>query len=192
MTFGTTSPARRPRMTITTIISRRVKPCALFINSPESTTTLSFEASGKDNISISKEMPDKKNEDKEYNTNNNNENKNQINMTINIINNQYIYQQYPFFNLNFDNFAFMQSQFFYYYHVPSDYFFETLTKEIKSYEDLTTKNIIILDKIRSKYFMKVEKMIKSGLNKKYEIKFGHYGSFFTNLSIEGSDVDILV
>jgi len=171
----------------------QMKNSNYYINSPESTTTLSFEASGKDNVSISKEISDQKNENKVYNTNNNdNENKNQINMTINIINNQYIYQQYPFFNLNFDNFAFMQSQFFYYYHVPSDYFFETLTKEIKSYEDLTTKNIIILDKIRSKYFMKVEKMIKSGLNKKYEIKFGHYGSFFTNLSIEGSDVDILV
>ena len=171
----------------------QMKNSNYYINSPESTTTLSFEASGKDNVSISKEISDQKNENKVYNTNNNdNENKNQINMTINIINNQYIYQQYPFFNLNFDNFAFMQSQFFYYYHVPSDYFFETLTKEIKSYEDLTTKNIIILDKIRSKYFTKIEKMIKSGLNKKYEIKFGHYGSFFTNLSIEGSDVDILV
>jgi len=30
------------------------------------------------------------------------------------------------------------------------------------------------------------------LGSKYEIKYGHYGSYFTNLSIEGSDIDILV
>ena len=163
-----------------------------YINSPETITSFSLEASDKDKGLKFKEISDKINEKKENNTNNINENKNQINMTINIINNQYIYQQYPFFNFNFDNLALMQSQFFYYYHVPSDYFFETLTKEIKLYEDFTTKNVLILDKIRSKYFTNVEKIIKSGLNKKYEIKFGHYGSFFTNLSIEGSDVDILV
>jgi DNA polymerase sigma len=86
----------------------------------------------------------------------------------------------------------MQSQFLYYYHVPSDAFLEILSKEIKIYESFTTKNIEILDKIRKKYFIKVEKLIQTGLSKKYEIKFGHYGSFFTNLSIEGSDVDIRV
>ena len=156
------------------------------MNSPESTTSFSFEASTKEKSSIENENLNNDN------PNNINANKNPINMTINIINNQYIYQQYPFFNFNFNNFALMQSQFLYYYHVPSDLFFEKLSKEIKEYENLTTKNIEILDKIRRKYFIKVEKMIESGLNKKYEIKFGHYGSHFTNLSIEGSDVDIRV
>ena len=166
-----------------------------FINSPESTTSFSFEASVKDKPTIYNDnfKQNKENKEKsEYEGKNINENKNQINMTINIINNQYIYQQYPFFNLNLDNFALMQTQFFYYYHVPSDYFFEILSNEIKIYEDFTTKNIKILDVIRRKYFTKVEKLIQSGFKKKYEIKFGHYGSFFTNLSIEGSDVDILV
>ena len=166
-----------------------------FSNSPESTTSFSFEASSKDKPIISNDILNKNKEKKgntEHDENKSNENKSQINMTINIINNQYIYQQNPFFNLNFDNFAFMQSQFFYYYNIPSDHFFETLSKEVKIYEDFTTKNIKILDKIRRKYFIKVEKMIESGFKKKYEIKFGHYGSFFTNLSIEGSDVDILV
>ena len=157
------------------------------MNSPESTTSFSFEASTKEKSSIQNENLNIIN-----NQNNINENKSPINMTINIINNQYIYQQYPFFNFNFNNFALMQSQFLYYYHVPSDLFFEKLSKEIKEYENLTTKNIEILDKIRKKYFIKVEKMIETGLNKKYEIKFGHYGSYFTNLSIEGSDVDIRV
>ena len=157
------------------------------MNSPESTTSFSFEASTKEKSSIQNE-----NQNIINNQNNINENKSPINMTINIINNQYIYQQYPFFNFNFNNFALLQSQFLYYYHVPSDLFFEKLSKEIKEYENLTTKNIEILDKIRKKYFIKVEKMIETGLSKKYEIKFGHYGSYFTNLSIEGSDVDIRV
>ena len=158
------------------------------MNSPESTTSFSFEAS-------KKEKQKSTNEDSNQNNKiniNENDNKNQINMTINIINNQYIYQQYPFINFNFNNLALMQSQFFYYYQVPSDEFFEILSKEIKTYESFTSKNIEILDKIRNKYYIKVEKMIEFGLNKKYEIKFGHYGSFFTNLSIEGSDVDIRV
>ena len=166
-----------------------------YINSPESTTSFSFEVSSKDKLPATKDTSNlnkNNNENKLQEETNINENKNQINMTINIINNQFIYQQYPIFNLNFDNFALMQSQFFYYYQVPSDYFFDVLSKEIKLYEEFTTNNIKILDIIRRKYFIKVEKMIESGLNKKYEIKFGHYGSFFTNLSIEGSDVDIRV
>ena len=156
------------------------------INSQNSENSFSFQSSTKDKSII----PDE-NMIKNY-LNDNNKNPNQINMTINIINNQYIYQQYPFFNFNFNNFALMQSQFLYYYHVPSDEFLEILTKEIKAYEIFTTKNIEALDKIRKKYFIKVEKLIQTGLSKKYEIKFGHYGSFFTNLSIEGSDVDIRV
>ena len=157
-----------------------------FINSPESITSFSFESSTKDKSIIPDENSNKNNIEE------NNKNPNQINMTINIINNQYIYQQYPLFNFNFNNFALMQSQFLYYYHVPSDAFLEILSKEIKVYESFTTENIEILDKIRKKYFIKVEKLIQTGLSKKYEIKFGHYGSFFTNLSIEGSDVDIRV
>ena len=157
-----------------------------FINSPESITSFSFESSTKDKSIIPDANSNKNNIEE------NNKNPNQINMTINIINNQYIYQQYPLFNFNFNNFALMQSQFLYYYHVPSDAFLEILSKEIKIYESFTTENIEILDKIRKKYFIKVEKLIQIGLSKKYEIKFGHYGSFFTNLSIEGSDVDIRV
>ena len=157
-----------------------------FINSPESITSFSFESSTKDKSIIPDANSNKNNIEE------NNKNPNQINMTTNIINNQYIYQQYPLFNFNFNNFALMQSQFLYYYHVPSDAFLEILSKEIKVYESFTTENIEILDKIRKKYFIKVEKLIQTGLSKKYEIKFGHYGSFFTNLSIEGSDVDIRV
>ena len=136
-----------------------------FFSKPETTTSFSYEP---------------------INKNENEENKNPVNMTINIINNQYIYQQYPFIN----NFPFMQ--FLYCYHIPSDSFFDLLTKEIESYYNHTYKNIEYLNKIRSKYLNKVEDLIKIGLENKYQIKFGHYGSYFTNLSIEGSDIDILV
>ena len=149
------------------------------LNSPELTNSFSFEASKKDEINISNY--------ESKNNNEQNENNNQVNMVINIINNQYIYQQYPFYNFNNYNYTMMN-----YYNVPSELFFEILSKEIDIYDNFTTKNVKILNKIRKKYFTKVESMIKNGLNKKYEIKFGHYGSYFTNLSIEGSDVDILV
>ena len=43
-----------------------------------------------------------------------------------------------------------------------------------------------------KYLTDLENLITNGLESKYEIKFGHYGSHFTNLSIEGSDLDILI
>ena len=149
------------------------------LNSPELTNSFSFEASKKDEINISNY--------ESKNNNEQNENNNQVNMVINIINNQYIYQQYPFYNFNNYNYTMMN-----YYNVPSELFFEILSKEIDIYDNFTTKKVKILNKIRKKYFTKVENMIKNGLNKKYEIKFGHYGSYFTNLSIEGSDVDILV
>jgi DNA polymerase sigma len=83
-------------------------------------------------------------------------------------------------------------QFLYCYHTPSELFFDLLTKEINDYVNFTSKNIEYLNTIRSKYLTKIEDMVKTGLEKKYKIKFGHYGSYFTNLSIEGSDLDILV
>ena len=130
-----------------------------FVTSPEKTTSFSFEPSNKDEKTTKS-----------------------VNMTINIINNQYICQQYPspFMNLMFCN------------HKPSELFFDFLTKEINSYYLLTCKNNEYLNLIKKKYLNKIENLIKIGLEKKYKIQFGHYGSYFTNLSIEGSDIDILV
>ena len=34
--------------------------------------------------------------------------------------------------------------------------------------------------------------MQNDISENYEIKFGHYGYFFSNLSIEGIDLDILV
>ena len=132
---------------------------------PETTTSFSYTPKNKNENSIN-EAP--------------------VNMTINIINNQYIYQQYPFIN----NCSFIQ--FAYYYHIPSELFFNLLTKEMNYYNNFTCKNIDYLNKIRGKYLIRIEELIREGLKEKYNIKFGHYGSYFTNLSIEGSDLDILV
>ncbi len=147
----------------------------------ETTTFFSYEPKNKTEQEKEKQQgkEEKKNTEKEKENENNEK---PVNMTINIINNQYIYQQYPFINM----------QFLYYYHTPSELFFDLLTKDIINYSNFTCKNIEYLNKIRCKYLEKVEELIKFGLEKKYKIKFGHYGSYFTNLSIEGSDLDILV
>ena len=77
-------------------------------------------------------------------------------------------------------------------YTPSEKFFESLTKEIFNYIQITNKNITNLSPIRLKYLTEIENLIKSGLESKYDIKFGHYGSHFTDLCIEGSDLDILI
>ena len=77
-------------------------------------------------------------------------------------------------------------------YTPSEKFFESLSSEIKAYNSITLNNISNLNPIKNKYLDEMENLIKSKLESKYEIKYGHYGSHFTNLSIEGSDIDILI
>ena len=77
-------------------------------------------------------------------------------------------------------------------YTPSEKFFESLTSEIKNYNTVTLNNLSNLNPLRKKYLNFIEVLIKSELDSKYEIKYGHYGSYFTNLSIEGSDIDILI
>ena len=75
---------------------------------------------------------------------------------------------------------------------PSEKYFESLNKELNNYLAVTNTNISNLKNIYQEHLEKIENLIQNGLSEKYEIKFGHYGSFFSNLSIEGSDIDILV
>ena len=77
-------------------------------------------------------------------------------------------------------------------YTPSEKYFESLSKEISNYIKITNENISKINPIRLKHLIEVENLIKTGLCEKYEIKFGHYGSYFTGLSIEGSDIDILI
>ena len=75
---------------------------------------------------------------------------------------------------------------------PSEKYFESLNKELNNYLSVTNTNISNLKTIYQKHLEKIELLIQNGLSEKYDVKFGHYGSFFSNLSIEGSDIDILV
>ena len=75
---------------------------------------------------------------------------------------------------------------------PSEKFFESLTNEISNYISVTNQNMTNINAIHLKHLDELEKLIKASLESKYEIKYAHYGSHFTNLSIEGSDLDILI
>ena len=111
-----------------------------------------------------------------------------INNTNNI-NNDNIDIQYNYYNYNYNN---NYNNIISYPYIPSEKYFEILTKEINNYLLITNKNTANLKPIHLKYLNEIENLIKKGLEDRYEIKFGHYGSHFTNLSIEGSDLDILI
>ena len=111
------------------------------------------------------------------------------NNTLNFPNNMETISKNNFIN-NYINIPIISNVYTSY--TPSEKFFDSLTSEIKNYNTITLSNISKLNPIKNKYLNEVETLIKSELQSKYEIKYGHYGSHFTNLSIEGSDVDILI
>ena len=117
--------------------------------------------------------------------NNNNKKNNKCNL-----NNKKSHWNYPKYDCNNNNDYFLFH--FFNNYIPSEKFFESLNKEINNYCTVTNINKTNLSVIFEKYLDKIEKIIKHGLQNDYEINFGHYGSYFTGLSIEGSDLDILV
>ena len=121
--------------------------------------------------------------------NNSIDNSNNINNTNNINNDNIDNTNNNFIN-NYSNIPIISNMYTPY--TPSEKFFESLTKEINNYLLITNNNMSNLKPIHLKYLTEIENLIKTGLENKYEIKFGHYGSYFTNLSIEGSDLDILI
>ena len=76
--------------------------------------------------------------------------------------------------------------------LPSEKYFDSLDKELKNYLSITNNNISLIKIIQEDNLKKFEKFLQEKLSDNYEIKFGHYGSFFTELNIEGSDLDILI
>ena len=76
--------------------------------------------------------------------------------------------------------------------VPSEKYFDGLNKELDSYITVTNNNISLLKNIQDNNLNKLENFLQEKLSNDYEIKFGHYGSYFTELNIEGSDLDILI
>ena len=117
------------------------------------------------------------------NNNNNKQPQNNIN-NINYNKKHWDYSQY---NSNYNN----QLQIFNSF-VPSDKYFESLNKELNNYLSVTNHNILNLKILYDEKLQKIENLINNGLSENYEIRFGHYGSYFSNLSIEGSDLDILI
>ena len=75
---------------------------------------------------------------------------------------------------------------------PSEKYFDSLDKELTNYLLVTNSNISLLKNIQEQHMKKLETFLHEKLSNNYEIKFGHYGSFFTELNIEGSDLDILI
>ena len=93
---------------------------------------------------------------------------------------------YSQYNNNYNNLQLFNS------FIPSEKYFDSLNKELDNYLSVTNSNMRSLKTLYDEKLNLIENLIKNGLSENYEIKFGHYGSFFTNVSIEGSDLDILV
>lgn len=77
-------------------------------------------------------------------------------------------------------------------YIPSDNFFNKLSKEIADFNQQVSSNLSILKKHRKKYLILIEQYIMNCLSPNYNIEISHYGSYATGLSIESSDIDILV
>ena len=61
---------------------------------------------------------------------------------------------------------------------------------IENYCAKIDTNVVLLDKLKDKYLKIISDMIKLNLGNKFSMKFGIYGSYATELSIEGSDIDV--
>ena len=109
------------------------------------------------------------------------------NSIININNNKKSHWDYTQYNNNYNNSLQLFNSF-----TPSEKYFESLNKELNNYLSVTNENMANLKGLYEENIQKIELMIKNNLSENYEIKFGHYGSFFSNLTIEGSDLDILI
>ena len=114
-------------------------------------------------------------------------NKDKINNKINNNNTHKSHWDYSQYNNNQNNSLQLFNSF-----VPSEKYFDSLDKELNNYLLMTNTNISLLKTIQGKHLEKIEKYLEEKLCNNYEIKFGHYGSFFTGLNIEGSDLDILI
>ena len=72
----------------------------------------------------------------------------------------------------------------------SNYYHFYYDKSINDYCILTNYNLKILNNLKEQKLKLIENIINENLKDKFDITFGHYGSYFTGLSIEGSDMDI--
>ena len=123
-----------------------------------------------------------------YNFNNNSYNNIKTPMFPSI-NYSYNIVQVPllFFNNNYNNFYNQNNNF------NEKYFYDFLEQGIKDYCKITNNNVAILRSLKDKYLnIFLENIINENLKDKFEMTFGFYGSFYTGLSIEGSDIDTCI
>ena len=74
----------------------------------------------------------------------------------------------------------------------SMYYYSYYDKGINHYCSITNNNLVILNNLKVLKINIIKRIINDNLKDKFDITFGDYGSFFTGLSIEGSDMDICI
>ena len=80
-----------------------------------------------------------------------------------------------------------------YYIYERNGLFNDLTEEIISHEENITDNLILLEKYRKDIYEKINNFIKNFLDENnFKVQLINYGSHETGLSIECSDIDILI
>ena len=74
----------------------------------------------------------------------------------------------------------------------SEKFYSDLDENIKNYCLKTKIYVKVLDIYKKKYLEKIQNMIINHFIDEFELEFGIYGSYCTDLSIEGSDIDVCI
>ena len=71
-------------------------------------------------------------------------------------------------------------------------FYSNLDANINNYCFMTKMNVKVLDIYKNKYLQKIQNMIVNHFMDQFDLEFGIYGSYCTDLSIEGSDIDVCI
>ena len=103
-----------------------------------------------------------------------------------LVNNIYFLNQSAYFNPIFYNNC--NNSFF----IFQNDLFTILGKDILKFQKIVENNLIEINIYREKVINKLKQFILANLSSKYYIKFLFYGSHSTGLSIESSDIDILI
>ena len=120
----------------------------------------------------------------EYSNNNYKNNK-----IIYMNNNHYNYFYNPYYTSQILAFNIFKNICFF---TPSENFLTKLTLELEMYNSNVNNNISKLNPIKGIYLEKLDKILKNNLTNFYNIEIINFGSYKTELSIEGSDIDILI
>ena len=116
---------------------------------------------------------------------NKNENSNNINESK-LVNNIFFLNQSAYFNPIFYNNC--NNSFF----IFQNDLFTILGKDILKFQKIVENNLVEINIYREKVINKLKQFILANLSSKYYIKFLFYGSHSTGLSIESSDIDIIL